>query len=183
MASKLIDLTGQTFGRLRVVRRARLKSRNTSWKCLCQCGKHTVAISGNLLNGRHRSCGCGRKGLTAFRARKRIEQAGYVFVKSPKHPRANPHTGRVREHILVMEAKLKRCLLPGEEVHHKNGIRSDNRTRNLELWTKSHPAGSRVKDQVQWALSVLQMYAPKRLKTAARTLKSTRNTTGAILQG
>ena len=51
-----------------------------------------------------------------------------------------------REHRLVMERKLGRRLAPGESVHHRNGIRSDNAPANLELWYRGQPAGQRISD-------------------------------------
>lgn len=77
---------------------------------------------------------------------------GYVFVYAPEgHPALNPNAKgikqyRVREHILVMEKRLGRYLEPGENVHHLNGIRDDNRIENLELWVRPQPTGQRVKD-------------------------------------
>jgi hypothetical protein len=44
-----------------------------------------------------------------------------------------------------------------------NGVRDDNRPENLELWSKSQPAGQRVADKVSWALEILKLYAPERL--------------------
>ncbi len=82
---------------------------------------------------------------------------GYVLIYCPDHPMANK-AGCVAEHRLVMEAHLGRPLLPVEEVHHKNGVRHDNRLENLELWTKSQPAGQRVEDLLEWAHELINTY-------------------------
>src|ERR1700681_4577953 len=58
---KLIDLTGQRFGRLRVLSfRGRIKGRSL-WLCICDCRKRTIAGGGELVNGHTKSCGCLRR--------------------------------------------------------------------------------------------------------------------------
>lgn len=67
-------------------------------------------------------------------------------------------SGLKREHRVVMESILGRPLGPKEEVHHKNGLRDDNRPDNLELWVRSQPAGARIADLVEWAHWILDTY-------------------------
>lgn len=86
-----------------------------------------------------------------------MHKAGYVMVRTPGHPRAK-RSPYVFEHILVAEAMLGRYLEPGESVHHRNGVRDDNRPENLEPWTKPQPAGIRASDAVAWAIEILDRY-------------------------
>lgn len=63
------------------------------------------------------------------------------------------------EHRVVMQEKLGREMVKGENVHHINGNRSDNRPENLELWVTSQPSGQRPVDLVAYAREILDRYA------------------------
>jgi hypothetical protein len=63
-----------------------------------------------------------------------------------------------------MSDYLNRPLHEDETVHHVNGIRTDNRIENLELWSSRHCGGQRVAELVAFAKEVLQRYEPAALK-------------------
>lgn len=73
--------------------------------------------------------------------------SGYVYVHAPSHPQAQGKSYKyLLEHRLVMEKKIGRYLMVGENVHHINGIKTDNRPENLELWHARQPYGQRASD-------------------------------------
>jgi hypothetical protein len=84
------------------------------------------------------------------KGRGHINRDGYRVISINKQ--------RVLEHRWVVEQKIGRSLLPEENVHHRNGVKTDNHPDNLELWTTSQPSGQRVSDKIFWAKQLLATY-------------------------
>ncbi len=64
--AKIINLTGQKFGRLTVISLFGRDTRGeTIWQCKCDCGNTTNVLSSNLRKGRTKSCGCLQKQIAS----------------------------------------------------------------------------------------------------------------------
>ena len=90
-----------------------------------------------------------------------VNSSGYYVIGVPAdYPGAkkNVKYGQILEHRKVMQEMIGRPLTGAENVHHINGVRTDNRPENLELWSSSQPSGQRVQEKVQWAREMLALY-------------------------
>lgn len=92
MAMKLIDRTGEKYGRLVVVERAARsanpKDANARWLCKCECGKSTVAYGNDLKRGKVVSCGCwnAEKRVTHGMSRTHVNSVWRMMLDRCKNP-------------------------------------------------------------------------------------------------
>jgi HNH endonuclease len=126
------------------------------------CRSRDTCACGQPKRRKSRTChGCRIPAIAssngAWKGGRTYHKNGYVMVRMPDHQRASG--SYVFEHIVVIERLLGRPLQRDESVHHRNGIRDDNRPENLELWVSAQPSGVRVTDALAWALAVVDRYA------------------------
>lgn len=63
MSRKIVDLTGQRFGKLIVIELNGRSNDNIYWLCQCDCGQIKSVFAGSLMKGTSKSCGCLKKEL------------------------------------------------------------------------------------------------------------------------
>lgn len=160
---KFIDLTGEKFGRLKVLGRAENKIRangktRTMWRCLCECGNEVVVLADLLKSGKTKSCGClqnehedllgdryGRLTVVAYDGkRKRKSTTGYKHYWLCKCDCGNE---KVVEAYSLKTGRISSCGCLCIERHTKHNMRH---TRLHEVW---HSMKNRCKNPSHVAYS------------------------------
>lgn len=78
-AIRRIDITGQEFGRLTVVRFHHAAPNGAHWLCSCICGKEAIVTASLLRTGNTKSCGCLKREMVS---RKNFRH-GLTYHNSP----------------------------------------------------------------------------------------------------
>jgi len=58
---KKLDLVGQKFNRLKIIKFAYMKNTRSYWLCKCECGNEKVICGTYIKQNRIKSCGCSKK--------------------------------------------------------------------------------------------------------------------------
>lgn len=88
---KRIDLTGQRFGRLTVIRYDHSEHDGAHWLCKCDCGTEKVIAGYLLRNGSTKSCGC----LKSDASREALEKARAALTARPRNDLTGQRFGRL----------------------------------------------------------------------------------------
>ena len=134
---KIGMLTVQNFGGYKGKKTKVHKKGRAFWNCLCDCGKETEVAQDALIAGNTKSCGCLRKrrgkNSSAWKNGRTVSGNGYIVIYKPEHPLAD-NKGYVYEHRLMAIEILGRPLKKGEEVHHVDADRKNNKKENLVVF-------------------------------------------------
>lgn len=112
-----LDITGHTYGRLRVIKSVPRRGPGNWWKCQCTCGNVIYRNTSRLRAGRTRSCGCLNSELSSARRKiknpvktfwSRVEKRGSNECWPWKNAKASgKHGGFIRRgaHVFAFEIK------------------------------------------------------------------------------
>lgn len=122
-ANRVVNLTGRTFTRLKVIKLSHTdKWRNSNWICLCNCGNYKTVPARYLHSGRVRSCGCLKKDFNLKSSGKcKCKNCNCLYHRGGKsNPRYN--------HQLTEKDRLPRQFIPELKIWRKAILRRDNYT-------------------------------------------------------
>lgn len=160
-----MDLTNHKFNRFTVIEPVWIIKngrKQKKWKCVCKCGTVKTHLTFDLTSGNVKSCGCYNKEVAKSRMTGSnnfgwkgglgsVNGHGYNVIKNGKHRNK-------LEHRVVYEEYYGVKLTNTQNIHHKNGIKTDNRIGNLELWDSSQPLGQRVEDKIEYYHNLIMQY-------------------------
>jgi hypothetical protein len=160
-----MDLTGKKYNRLLVLKPiwgiSKSGRKEKKWECICDCGTIKSYFTYQLTHNIVKSCGCYNKEVLSKRKGENnpswkggngtVNGRGYRYIRHGKDR-------GMLEHRIIFENYHNIKLLPHQSIHHINGIKTDNRIDNLELWDSSQPFGQRVEDKLDYYFSIITTY-------------------------
>ena len=116
---KIVDISGQRYGRLTVMYYRGIRNHSAHWSCKCDCGKIVVVSGNSLRSGNTTSCGC----LAREKSRERLFKTG------------ESHTRLYN----VWSCMMQRCYNPKNDRYRwygEKGVRVCEEWKNYESFKK-----------------------------------------------
>jgi len=160
-----MDLTNKKFNRFTVIKPIWITKngrKQKKWECVCECGTTKNHLTSDLTRGIVKSCGCYNKEVVKQRMSGENNPGwngglgsknsrGYIVIKHGENRNK-------LQHRVIYEEYYGIKLTETQNIHHKNGIKTDNRIENLELWDSSQPYGQRIEDKIEYYHNFIMQY-------------------------
>lgn len=119
--STMNDLSNQRFGKLVAIDSPYVKNEQRVWRCICDCGRETFVLAGNLRKGNTMSCGC-----SASHGNEYIEQLllqkEIVFTREKTYSDCVSPTGALLKFDFCIETKNKTILIEHNGIQHYSAV-------------------------------------------------------------
>jgi hypothetical protein len=162
MKSRMIDETGNRYGRLIVLRKSHGNG-PTYWSCRCDCGNQRAVSGSALRGGRTMSCGCLNSEMSKQRATER----------NITHGHNAPGSAGISSTYITWQAMIQRCTDPNVyqwDRYGGRGVTFCGRWKKYEnfladMGERSSISRSRVAGRDQRITELRARYVPPRSAT------------------
>ena len=119
--STMNDLTGQRFGKLIALDSPYAKNEQRVWHCMCDCGRETFVLAGNLRKGNTMSCGCSASHGNEF-IEQLLKQNNIVFTREKTFINCISPTGALLKFDFCIEKNNKIILIEYNGIQHYSPV-------------------------------------------------------------
>lgn len=119
--STMNDLTGQRFGKLVALDSPYIKNEQRVWRCMCDCGRETFVLAGNLRKGNTMSCGCSASHGNEF-IEQLLKQKDIAFTREKTFINCVSPTGALLKFDFCIEKNNKIILIEYNGIQHYSPV-------------------------------------------------------------
>lgn len=144
-----IDLTGEKYGKLRVVNRSHNILDKSAWKCLCECGNEVVVRGEYLKSGHTKSCGCLKIGNTStnWNGYGEISSKIWDSIKRGAEKRFLEFSITIEFAWELFISQERKCNISGIPIYFPSKTKSSDGNASLD---RIDPSKGYIVGNVQW---------------------------------